>query len=299
MSSRPNSRDRGVDQTLDRVDVGQVGGHHDRAASQLADLRRHLFELRHGAGGDHDVGAGLGERQRGGGADAPPGGGDDGDAVVETEAVDQHAGTLPGRYVARMTAPTVDDHPTTDQLDALYDALRNWGRWGDDDELGALNFLTPERRAAAGALVRTGVTVSLAHDFPVTPSPETPEPRAPPHAGRRRRPGLERHPGLRGEPRLHRHRGARDGHHPPRRAVPHVRAGRDVQRPARRRREEHRRAHQHGDEHRRRPRRPGRVPRHPPRPRRRAPRRQHRHHRGRPRAGRGDRRDRRCAAATC
>ena len=75
-----------------------------------------------------------------------------------------------------MTAPTVDDHPTTDQLDALYDALRNWGRWGDDDELGALNFLTPERRAAAGALVRTGVTVSLAHDFPVTPSPETPSP---------------------------------------------------------------------------------------------------------------------------
>ena len=75
-----------------------------------------------------------------------------------------------------MTAPTVDDRPTTEQVDALYDALRNWGRWGHDDELGALNFLTPERRAAAGALVRTGVTVSLAHDFPVTPSPETPSP---------------------------------------------------------------------------------------------------------------------------
>jgi kynurenine formamidase len=75
-----------------------------------------------------------------------------------------------------MTVPTVDDQPTTEQLDALYDALRNWGRWGDDDELGALNFLTPERRAAAGALVRSGRTVSLAHDFPVNPAPETPSP---------------------------------------------------------------------------------------------------------------------------
>jgi kynurenine formamidase len=75
-----------------------------------------------------------------------------------------------------MTVPTVDDTPTPDQLDALYDALRNWERWGADDELGALNFLTPERRAAAGALVRSGVTVSLAHDFPITPSLETPSP---------------------------------------------------------------------------------------------------------------------------
>ena len=73
-------------------------------------------------------------------------------------------------------APHVDDTPMPAQLDALYGALSNWGRWGDDDELGALNFLTPERRAAAGALVRSGVTVSLAHDFPVTPSPETPSP---------------------------------------------------------------------------------------------------------------------------
>ena len=76
-----------------------------------------------------------------------------------------------------MTAtPTVDDTPTPAQLEALYASLSNWGRWGADDELGALNFLTPERRAEAGTLVRAGVTVSLAHDFPVSPSPETPSP---------------------------------------------------------------------------------------------------------------------------
>ncbi len=73
-------------------------------------------------------------------------------------------------------APTVDDVPSPEQLEALYAALSNWGRWGASDELGALNFLTADRRAGAGVLVRSGVTVSLAHDFPVSPSPETPSP---------------------------------------------------------------------------------------------------------------------------
>ena len=75
-----------------------------------------------------------------------------------------------------MTVPVVDDQPTPEQLDALYAALQQLGPVGRRRRAGALNFLTPERRAAAGALVRTGVTVSLAHDFPVNPSPETPSP---------------------------------------------------------------------------------------------------------------------------
>lgn len=40
--------------------------------------------------------------------------------------------------------------------------LSNWGRWGKDDELGTLNLITPAKRKAAVALVREGVTVSLA-----------------------------------------------------------------------------------------------------------------------------------------
>ncbi len=40
--------------------------------------------------------------------------------------------------------------------------LSNWGRWGPDDELGALNLITPAKRLAAAALVREGITVSLA-----------------------------------------------------------------------------------------------------------------------------------------
>lgn len=44
--------------------------------------------------------------------------------------------------------------------------LSNWGRWGPEDELGAANFITPEKRIAAAALVREGISVSLAHDIP-------------------------------------------------------------------------------------------------------------------------------------
>jgi kynurenine formamidase len=37
----------------------------------------------------------------------------------------------------------------------------NWGRWGDDDERGALNLLTPEKVLAATRICRTGKTYNL------------------------------------------------------------------------------------------------------------------------------------------
>lgn len=37
----------------------------------------------------------------------------------------------------------------------------NWGRWGEGDQRGCLNLLTPERVAAAAALIRTGKRFSL------------------------------------------------------------------------------------------------------------------------------------------
>lgn len=66
--------------------------------------------------------------------------------------------------------------PSTEDLDALFESLKNWGRWGDDDQRGALNHLTDERRAAAAALVRTGEATSLAHDLATEPMPEHPHP---------------------------------------------------------------------------------------------------------------------------
>src|SRR6476659_5799299 len=65
---------------------------------------------------------------------------------------------------------------TTAELDDLFESVKNWGRWGDDDERGALNHQTAAHRAAAAALATDGELVSLAHDLPLQPSAETPFP---------------------------------------------------------------------------------------------------------------------------
>ena len=55
--------------------------------------------------------------------------------------------------------------PTEDDVLDYFDALSNWGRWGDDDELGTLNLITPAKRIAAAELVRVGESVSCAWDI--------------------------------------------------------------------------------------------------------------------------------------
>jgi kynurenine formamidase len=55
--------------------------------------------------------------------------------------------------------------PTEEEVLSYFDTLSNWGRWGDDDELGTLNFVSPEKRIAATRLVRVGTTVSCAWDI--------------------------------------------------------------------------------------------------------------------------------------
>jgi kynurenine formamidase len=68
------------------------------------------------------------------------------------------------------------DVPSTDALDRMYEDLKNWGRWGTDDERGALNRMTDEHRRRAAALVINGESVSLAHDLATEPLPEHPNP---------------------------------------------------------------------------------------------------------------------------
>lgn len=45
------------------------------------------------------------------------------------------------------------------------EAYRNWGRWGDDDRLGTLNFIGDAERARAAGLVRRGASFSLSQPF--------------------------------------------------------------------------------------------------------------------------------------
>lgn len=66
--------------------------------------------------------------------------------------------------------------PTEAELDALFDALDNAGRWGEDDERGTLNFITNEKRLAAASLVRCGRALSLARDLDTVQSGINPSP---------------------------------------------------------------------------------------------------------------------------
>ena len=65
---------------------------------------------------------------------------------------------------------------SADEFDRLFQALRTWGRWGDGDQRGALNLLTPERVAAAAGLVQDGVTITMSWPMQREATANNPEP---------------------------------------------------------------------------------------------------------------------------
>ena len=67
--------------------------------------------------------------------------------------------------VAAQTSPATREPVSVAQFDAWMEEYSNWGRWGEDDERGAANLMTDAKRLQAAALIQTGETVSLAHDF--------------------------------------------------------------------------------------------------------------------------------------
>jgi kynurenine formamidase len=50
------------------------------------------------------------------------------------------------------------------EFDALFQQIKNWGRWGKDDQLGSANLVTAAKKKQAASLVKDGITVSLAHN---------------------------------------------------------------------------------------------------------------------------------------
>jgi kynurenine formamidase len=56
-------------------------------------------------------------------------------------------------------------------ISATSERLSNWGRWGEADVLGTLNFIDAAKRRAAAELVRSGETFSLSIEY----GPEGPQ----------------------------------------------------------------------------------------------------------------------------
>src|SRR5918993_1014175 len=65
---------------------------------------------------------------------------------------------------------------TRAQFERWKTELSNWGRWGKDDQIGALNLITPAKRRQAAALVRDGVSVSLSRDADTVKAVDNPDP---------------------------------------------------------------------------------------------------------------------------
>jgi kynurenine formamidase len=54
---------------------------------------------------------------------------------------------------------------TDAELEAMFRRCSNAGKWGPNDELGTLNYITPAKRVASARLVRTGEVVSVGRDL--------------------------------------------------------------------------------------------------------------------------------------
>jgi len=65
---------------------------------------------------------------------------------------------------------------TEEQVREFFTTLSNWGKWGPSDQLGALNYITSEKRRRAAAEVREGYSVSMSLPLATQPGPDNPTP---------------------------------------------------------------------------------------------------------------------------
>src|SRR5262249_480387 len=69
---------------------------------------------------------------------------------------------------------TPSPSPIKEMWDGWMTNENNWGRWGKDEQRGALNLITPAKQKQAIALAKTGTVVSLAHAPSLVPKvPDT------------------------------------------------------------------------------------------------------------------------------
>ncbi|MCH8310177.1 MAG: cyclase family protein, partial [Chloroflexi bacterium] len=69
--------------------------------------------------------------------------------------------------------------PSEQEVLGYFDSLSNWGRWGEDDQMGTLNFLSQAKVKQAVGLVQDGTTISCSRT--VTFEAEADIPRPPLH----------------------------------------------------------------------------------------------------------------------
>ena len=68
------------------------------------------------------------------------------------------------RLLSQSASPSTSHSVTPEEYERWKKDLSNWGRWGKDDQIGALNLITPSKRKQAASLVKEGFSVSMAGD---------------------------------------------------------------------------------------------------------------------------------------
>jgi kynurenine formamidase len=87
-------------------------------------------------------------------------------AVPPLAKAAQSAGQAPAPTRGTASRATSRARDLTDaELEAMFRRCSNAGKWGPNDELGTLNYITPAKRIAAAHLVKTGEVVSVGRDL--------------------------------------------------------------------------------------------------------------------------------------
>ena len=86
-------------------------------------------------------------------------------------------GSLSAAAISSIEAPAASNHAgTADDFVQLMTQLSNWNRWGKDDQLGAINLITPKKRKQAVNLVKEGASFSMAHNAELEGAVDNPQP---------------------------------------------------------------------------------------------------------------------------
>jgi kynurenine formamidase len=75
-----------------------------------------------------------------------------------------------------VTSKSAGRRITQQEFDRLFESLKNWGRWGHEDERGTLNYITPDKVRRAAGLVQSGASVSLSLPINTMAGPDNANP---------------------------------------------------------------------------------------------------------------------------
>ena len=82
----------------------------------------------------------------------------------------------PGGVPSAQAQPASNHNATREDFDQLMTQLSNWGRWGKDDQKGAVNLITPAKRKQALSSVKEGFSVSMERNAEMEPALDNRQP---------------------------------------------------------------------------------------------------------------------------